>query len=120
MKGKPSWVGQAIGLFFSFSIFIFLKIVILKFNYKASWSNKNIGPSKELSHSPTLPGHFLPPSTLKGNFPKEKIATSIGRAKTKKKKRGRKKLQHQFGKATSQFREANISGNESLERRSNI
>ena len=37
-----------------------------------------------------------------------------------KEKETGKKLRHPFGKAKSQFREANISGNDSLERQSNI
>ena len=86
VKGKPSRVETS--FFSSFSIFLFSsKIVILEFNQRAIWSYKNMKSSKELSHSPTLWGHFLPSPTLKGNFPKEKIATSIGWAKTKKKKR---------------------------------
>ena len=69
--------------------------------------------SKELSHSPTLWGHFLPPPTLK--FSQRKNCNIHWLSQNKEKEKG-KKLRHPFGKAKSQFREANISGNDNLER----
>ena len=61
-------IGTTIFTFF-FQLFFYLKNVILEFNSRVNWSNKNIRSFKELSYSPILLGNFLPLPTLKGNFP---------------------------------------------------